>query len=335
MTTAPPLSRAQLGEILENIGGANVALVGDLCLDAYWMADMRLSALSRETPHHPLPIFEERYAPGGAGNVASNLAALKPARLSVVGVAGEDWRGDLLLREFRARGIGTEGIVRDGALLTNAYIKPLRRGISDLVSQHPRLDFENRAPLPARRERRVLNALKIAEAADVICVSDQMQFGCVTAAVRERLCELGRMGKRIVVDSRDRIGLYRHVSLKPNEVEAARAFAGGEPMEALAARLAEENGQPAVITLAEKGALVAEGEGVFHCPACPVAPPIDFVGAGDSFLAGFGCALAAGASAVEAAQVATLLAAVTIKKIGTTGTATREEILSAWELYRN
>jgi len=68
-------------------------------------------------------------------------------------------------------------------------------------------------------------------------------------------------------------------------------------------------------------------------PACKVEPPIDFCGAGDTFLAGFGTMLAAGATPVEAAQVATLCSAVTIKKIGTTGTATRGEVLAAYEQY--
>ena len=47
-------------------------VVGDVCLDAYWMADMRLSSLSRETPHHNMPVVEERYALGAAGNVMAN-----------------------------------------------------------------------------------------------------------------------------------------------------------------------------------------------------------------------------------------------------------------------
>ncbi|MBR4443490.1 MAG: sugar kinase, partial [Clostridia bacterium] len=85
--------------------GARVALIGDLCLDMYWEADMRMSELSRETPHHPLPIVAERFSPGGAGNAACNIAALKPGRLAVTGVVGTDWRGGLLLEALRDRGV--------------------------------------------------------------------------------------------------------------------------------------------------------------------------------------------------------------------------------------
>ena len=93
-----PLTREELKRRLEAVDGAKICLIGDFCLDIYWHADMRLSELSRETPHYPLPIVEERFSPGGAGNVACNIAALRPGSLRVVGAAGTDWRGDLLLR---------------------------------------------------------------------------------------------------------------------------------------------------------------------------------------------------------------------------------------------
>ena len=68
-----------------------------------------------------------------------------------------------------------------------------------------------------------------------------------------------------------------------------------------------------------------------HCPANRVEPPIDIVGAGDTFLSGFGCALASGATIDVAARIAALASSVTVKKIGTTGTASREEIQAAFE----
>ena len=135
------LSRGRLAELLENIGGTKVGLIGDLCLDMYWLADMRLSELSRETPHYPLPVVQERYQPGGAGNAASNIAALKPGTFRAIGLTGDDWRGGLLRQALEEQGVGTAFIVRDASVITNAYIKPLRRGISDVTYEDPRLDF--------------------------------------------------------------------------------------------------------------------------------------------------------------------------------------------------
>ena len=68
-----------LQEIFAGIDRARIAVVGDFCLDVYWMADMRRSRLSRETPHFPLPVTEERMSPGAAGNVACNIAAMSEA----------------------------------------------------------------------------------------------------------------------------------------------------------------------------------------------------------------------------------------------------------------
>ena len=208
-----------------------------------------------------------------------------------------------------------------------------------MAYEDPRLDFENRAPLPEDCERAVLDALERAAAdADVICVSDQMRFGCVTPAVRERLCRYGEEGRTVVVDSRDRMAQYRCVVVKPNEVEASRAFGDGSAMDMdglseLAAKISLRNNRLALVTLGAQGCFAAENGAVTRCPACAVEPPIDFCGAGDTFLSGFASLLAGGAPPLQAVQGANLCSAVTIRKIGTTGTATREEVLRAWDEF--
>ena len=335
------ISIERLSEILDQIDTAKVGLIGDLCLDMYWLADMRLSELSRETPHYPLPVVEERYAPGGAGNVACNLAALKPKILCVAGIIGDDWRGDLLLKALKERDIDTKLVVRDHDAVTNTYIKPLRRGISEVTYEDPRLDFENRNAISQDCESKLLQSLEImAQRVDVICVSDQMKYGCITPGIRERICALGREGKTIIVDSRDRIALYDHVTVKPNEIEAMRGFDGKlsntlDDLSSLAEKIAEKNERLTLMTLGDQGCFVADEGSVTHCRAFPVEPPIVFCGAGDTFLAGFGVLLAAGIDPVTAARIANLCSAVTIKKLGTTGTATRAELIAAYRLYKS
>ena len=51
-----PLTRQELEQLLANVDNARIGLIGDLCLDMYWIANMKISELSRETPHHPLPV---------------------------------------------------------------------------------------------------------------------------------------------------------------------------------------------------------------------------------------------------------------------------------------
>lgn len=336
--TAVPLSHTQLEQLLQSAHSGRVGLIGDLCLDMYWIADMKLSQLSRETPHYPLPVVQERFAPGGAGNVACNLAALAPRILQVLGVVGTDWRGDLLLKALSQQGIPTENVVQDESLVTNTYIKPLRCGISDVVYEDPRLDFENRSPLTAATEEALLDKLNAAASSlDVLCVSDQMEFGCITPRIRERICQLGQEGLTVIVDSRDRAGLYHHVIRKPNEVEAGRlcgkAVTGPADAAGLCKEMEESCGRPAVITLGGQGSMLCQNGKCIHTPACPVEPPVDFCGAGDTFLAGLGVMLAGGAELPQAVQVATLCSAVTVKKLDTTGTATAPELLTAHSLY--
>lgn len=326
------MTRSDLEALLEHVDGARVALIGDVCLDVYWRADMRLSELSRETPHHPLPVVEERVSPGGAGNVACNVAALRPGTLKLLGAIGLDWRGGLLLDALGERGVDASLLVRDASVCTNTYIKPLRSGISDVIYEDPRIDFENRAPLPERVESALLDALDgVAGQADVLLVSDQMACGCVTDRVRARLQALGADGLVVVVDSRRRIGDYRDVIVKPNELEAARAYgADASDFENLARAASRRTARPAVVTAGALGCYVARGEAVRHLPGAKVPPPVDIVGAGDTFLAAMGCALAAGAPLEWAAAVANLAASVTIRKLGTTGVASREELLAAF-----
>ena len=326
----------ELQGLLECVDKARIGLIGDLCLDMYWIADMKLSELSRETPHYPLPIIEERYSPGGAGNVICNIAALKPEKLLAVGVIGEDWRGNLLLETLRSNGIDCSYMIRDKEIVTNTYIKPHRHGISNVVYEDPRLDFENRKPISKETEQKLLKALdEAAQKVDVICVCDQMKYGCITPAIREKLCNFGKNGKTIIVDSRDHSAEYTYVTVKPNEVEASRAFGDGKEMglnelSNLAQVAAEHTSRIALMTLGDRGCFVASGKDTILCPACFVEPPIDFCGAGDTFLAGYATLIAAGATELQAAQIANLCSSITIKKIGTTGTATREEVIATW-----
>ncbi len=318
---------------LDRLGNARVAVIGDFCLDVYWHADMTKSELSRETPHFPLPVVRERMGPGGAGNVAMNLLALEPKSVHAVGVFGDDWRGVALKGLLEKAGADVSGVLVDPSRVTNAYIKPLRQGYGgSAVYEDPRLDFTNYEPLGAATEKRLLALLdEVAGKADVLCVCDQMPFGCVTEAVRDRLCEMGRAGLRVFVDSRDRIGLYSGVTVKPNEIEAARLFKGAvkaSDMESLALALEIRTDRPAIMTAGERGCYVSENGRVTHVPAFPVAGETDICGAGDTFLSCLACASAAGFPLVDAARLACAAASVTIRKLRTTGTASRAELLA-------
>lgn len=333
------LSKERLQEISEKIKDISVCMVGDFCLDVYWRADMTRSLLSRETPHFPLPVIDEQYAPGGGGNVVNNLYALGVKEVIPVSVFARDWRGMLLADWLDERSIDRSKVFWREKGVTTAYCKPLRMGISDVVYEDPRLDFLNYESISPELESLVIDALdKAAEKVDIIAVSDQCQCGVITTQIRKHLSTLANKIP-VVVDSREHAMEYTGVIVKPNEVEAA--FADGRDITGLDLSLEEyakiglslhkKNGRPVVVTLGEKGALWCSGDSYVFAPTVKARPPVDIVGAGDSFLSAFCSAFAACGDGPSALAFANLASGVTVRKVGMTGTATLEEILEKWE----
>jgi len=335
------ITRDRLDEILKNISGVNAGLLGDVCLDVYWRADMRKSELSLETPHFPLPVVDERMSLGGGANVVANMIALHPKKVQVFSVIGNDWRGRELLRLLDEAKAGLSGVIQKNERITNAYIKPIRQGISDVAYEDPRLDFTDPMPLTTEDEDKLIAELdKAAGSLDVLCISDQMYNGIVTQRVREHVCELARKGLKIVADSRYNIRLFSGVTLKPNELEGTKAV--GLDINELhkvsgcievsdfinvAKTLTKKSSSNVFMTIGARGSIYVNEEQAWYIPAQKITGPIDIVGAGDSSLSGFGLALAAGAKPQEAAYIAGICSGITIKQIGVTGTAARKQIL--------
>jgi rfaE bifunctional protein kinase chain/domain len=331
MNTFDFITRPRLCGILEKIKNTRAAVFGDICLDIYWLADMCLSELSRETPHFALPVVEERISLGGGGNVSANMAALKPKSVTACGAAGTDWRGSELARLISGTGIENYIVSRPN-LTTNAFCKPLRRGLSDIIYEDPRLDFANIKPLRKDVENGLIAALdKIAAQTDVLCVCDQLPptvYGAVTDGVREHICKLAENGLTVIADSRDKIGLFMNCIIKPNEIEAKRAAGTDDYIEA-ALKLSKNH--EVIMTAGEKGSFYANKGEIVHIPARRVKGDIDTVGAGDTFLSAFALAAAAGADRLEAAFFAGLCGEITVQKLGTTGTAAPDEVLARYD----
>ena len=335
MLTTEKLTREQLDNVLDGMKNVRVGVLGDFCMDMYWYADMTRSELSRETPNFPLPITGEKMSPGAAGNVACNLLALEPASVSLFGVIGKDWRGSLLKEAFEKLGSDIH-FVESADRVTNAYIKPMMKGYTDVVYEASRLDFENIRPLNETDEAALIESVdKYAEGLDVLCVCDQMRNGCITEKVRNAVEKLAEKGVKVIVDSRDNIGLYKGVIVKPNDIEAARALGGEVAPDKACELLAKKNGTLAVVTAGGDGCFVSDGEKTAHVPAFPAEPPFDICGAGDTFLSAFALGIGGMADAFDAAAAANMASAVTIKKLGMTGTASKDEIRALLEGGKN
>ena len=182
------LTKEKLLTILEGIKSVRIGVVGDGCLDIYLDADMRLSELSRESPHFPLPIVRERIYLGGGTNVAVNARSLGISQVSMLTLIGKDWRGDCLMTKLNEEKVETQYILADRERITPAYCKPMRKGYSDTVYEDPRIDFENRVPLTEEQETGILSEIgKLSDNVDVIAVCDQFRYGIISERVRKEL----------------------------------------------------------------------------------------------------------------------------------------------------
>jgi len=338
------MNEQRIGALLSRFADTQVLVVGDYFLDHYLIIDRALSEVSLETGLEAYQVAEVRCSPGAAGTVTSNLRALG-VRVTALGVIGEDGMGFELLRGLRGNGVNVEPLVQVPDRFTPTYTKPMLKEADGRIHEIQRVDIKNRLPLSRPLEDRVIAHLREwADRVDGIIVADQVQernCGVITDRVRAALGDLAVAypEKVIAADSRVRIGDFHHLIVKPNASEAARAIfpdlAEAEIGRSLAEKsgleLYRRNGKPVFLTVGADGVLVFDSNGLTQVPGIRVSGPIDIVGAGDSTMAGIVSALCSGANHAEAALIGNLVASITIQQIGTTGTATREQVL---ERYR-
>jgi rfaE bifunctional protein kinase chain/domain len=324
----------RLKELLSRFAEVRLAVLGDFFLDEYLVIDPSLQEISLETGLPAHQVVEARLSPGAAGTVCSNLVSLG-VKTQAIGIVGEDGNGFELVHGLWSRRISTELVLEAPDRFTPTYTKPMRRQPDGTQVEMERVDTKNRTVTPAHlQERTIENLWTAVESVDGIVIGDQVEeedCGVVTSAVREELAQLSRRypNKIFFADSRCRIGKFRDVIIKPNEREASAALGQSGREYDLLTGLFRLTRRPVFLTCGARGIYGFDGGRSFHCPAVPVSDPIDIVGAGDSASAGIVAALCAGASVEEAAEMGTLVASVTIRKLGTTGTASPEEIIEA------
>jgi rfaE bifunctional protein kinase chain/domain len=336
-----PLTRAQVEDILQRISTLNIGVVGDGCLDIYWHADMRISELSRETPHHNLPITREVYSPGAAGNVAVNFHKLNCANVHICSVFGSDWRGVMLKEKLSEYRIDYSYSHTDSERYTPTYCKTILHGLQGVQQEDKRLDFVNRTQLSESVSSQIARAVdRMAEQVDVISVVDQVDCGVIDAEVLKRLQYWSSQGKRIIVDSRNRIEWFQGLIVKPNVVELLRSYHGNsyyndqeneEEVIKAGLQLSKQVGNHCCITLGDHGAVWIQDGKCTYVPTQPVGPPLDLIGAGDTFNAALLSALGAGCSGEEAVAFSHLAAAVSVRTLGGVGTASPEQILKRFD----
>jgi rfaE bifunctional protein kinase chain/domain len=339
--SADPLRDELIEQVLARAPSLTIGVLGDLFLDRYLDVDARLTEPSLETGLDAYQVVKVRSVPGAAGTVINNLVALGVGRVCPIAVIGDDGEGHELRQALRKLPqVNSNRIYDYAGRRTPTYTKPMLCEASKPPRELNRLDIKNRSPLPAAAEDLILQGLEeIWPRVDALLVLDQVSeadCGVVTERIRESLAQgvSSDPGKFVLADSRERIGHFRGVCLKPNRRECLHAVYGKEEGEGATATrlLAVRAGRAVFCTVGEKGILIADpirGEEI-AVPGFPVRGPIDVVGAGDSTSAGIACAAAAGLTSVQAAAFGTLVASITVQQIGTTGTASPAQVRERW-----
>lgn len=311
-------------ELLEAMRDTRVLVVGDLMLDRYVSG-----AVDRISPEAPVPVVlvdEERFAIGGAGNVAANVTALGAA-CTVVGCVGDDEAGRTMRTELERVGVDVDGIVTAAPRPTTVKTR-----VTSRRQQIVRFDREDESDVPAGVAGELADRIgALADDCDALVMEDYNKGVLVQAVIDAVVAAARGRGAPTVVDPKRRnFFAYGGVTVfKPNAKELADALGtfihpdDATWMETTRERLECEH---LLLTLGDRGiALQSRELGHLRVPTA-ARSVYDVSGAGDTVTAIVGATLAAGGSAPEAAVIANHAAAVEVSKSGV-ATVSPEEIL--------
>ncbi len=314
---------SSLAALVRGFKGRRCLVIGDVMLDVFERG--RAERLAPDTPAPVVTDIRKESSPGGAANVAANLAALG-AEVTLLGVVGDDPSGAELLRGLNQIGVLTDNVFRLSGRAT-VMKKRLVAGDATLA----RVDSGDKEPLMGAAEVEFAGrAAALAQSAEVVVVSDYSGGG-VTQEVADALAATDH--GCVLLDSKDPLRLrWRNLTAAaPNHLEAQSTLGlrveadpswvdVGTVGEALRDALGVHT---LTITLAEEGVVVVDSAGATRLRGRRVANP-DVNGAGDTFLAAFALSLGGGAPPRTAARLGIEAATLAVSRAGTTPVGFRE-----------
>jgi D-glycero-beta-D-manno-heptose-7-phosphate kinase len=317
-----------IADLLARFDGRRILVIGDLMLDEFIWG--KVSRISPEAPVPVVNVTSESYFPGGAANVARNVREFT-GETAVMGLAGADPAGARLVELLHSCGIDTSGVQQDAAHATTLKTRIIARN-----QQVVRVDRERKAPLSHEQTERALAHLERAVTrVDAIIAADYGK-GFLTQTLADHICRLAREHHKILtVDPHPHTSLSWRgaTAIKPNRAEAFAA-AGLPPTEEhalpeVARRLFQRwDCRNLLITLGEDGMMLFQNDALPHPIPARVQDVFDVSGAGDTAIAVLTVALAAGATPLEAAELANRASGIVVGKLGT-ATVSAAELAAA------
>ena len=307
-----------------------IAVLGDIIVDRYLMG--RVHRISPEAPVPVLALDQERIVPGGAANVAANVAALG-ASVVLVGLVGADRAADELRGVLERQSISPAHLVIDSGRPTS-----IKTRVVSGVQQIVRIDDESVAVPDEATEQALMKAVVAAiETASLLVLSDYAKGTLSPAVLRCAMEAARRAGCPVLVDPKRRdFSVYRGATLlTPNRKELSDAT--GLPTDTDAevatagALAAAQFGGDLLVTRAEHGmTLIRRDAPPFHVPA-EKRQVFDVSGAGDTAVAALAVALASRQPLETAVIMGNLAAGLSVGKLGTS-VVTHDELMAALRL---
>jgi rfaE bifunctional protein kinase chain/domain len=309
----------KLTDIIKRFAQQRIVIVGDTIADKFLHGS--ISRVSREAPVFILRHEQTETIPGGAANCAMNLVALG-AHVSLISVTGADEAGSELRAKLEAAGVNIDGVIVSDKVQTTTKVRILAGHSHSNKQQVIRIDYEG-APLGDDDVRAaLLNKLEQAiNGANALVISDY-NYGVVDSRAAELIRKTAHVP--VLVDSRFRLLEFTgFTAATPNHAEFENLYGNaiGSPneLESAAKQLKQRLGHRALlVTRGGQGMMLLDGEEApVHIRAVGAQQPVDVTGAGDTVIATFSLALAAGGSFGDAARLANYAGGLVVMKRGT------------------
>lgn len=328
-----PLQPTEVKEVFQQIKNLKIGVIGDFAVDFYYGINQHTQEFSIETGKEVFWGNTPRTSLGAAGNVVQNLAALGVENIQVFGCVGDDIYGREMQYLFQKLNVDTSTLKTiSSGWDTCTYTKPM-----SVNGEENRLDFGTHNALSETVFDEMLEGIELAlPNLNALIINQQFPNPLLTPQRIQRLSNiLSKFPNCLFVADLRAYGLHiKNIVLKVNTEELAR-LVGVSTIEeadetaciAHAKTLLDNIGGSLVITRGEHGISYISPTETQSIKALQLNTELDTVGAGDTVVAAFSASRGTGASITQSLEIANLAAAVTVQKLGQTGTATLDEIL--------
>ena len=328
--------KLEIINVINKLKEPKVLVIGDFAIDE--MVYGKTARISREAPVLILRHSETKIILGGASNAAHNISALNNGKVSVIGVCGKDYYAPILKKAFKDANVDCSMMVEDKDRPTTTKTRISGFSTQSVRQQIVRIDRELNEPVSEKTEKKIIEHIKKAiPNYDAVMLSDY-NIGIMTENIINCAIETAnKYGKIITVDAQEDLGRFENATcLTPNQPDAEKTVGYSinsfdDALRAGKDLLKITKAKMMLLTRGDEGMIVFyDKDKYFSVNAFNKTDVFDVTGAGDTVVAAFTLALAAGASPEEAAIVGNLAASIVIRQFGCAVTS-RAEMIEVWE----